>query len=82
MSKNINSTHQSHMAVPLDGLVNDKIGLDRFISFLTDVERDILNHKLDGWPETRIECKLNISHRQFKKIKEGILSKIKLAFTG
>jgi hypothetical protein len=72
-----NRTH-----IPLDDLVNDKIGMDRFLSYLTDVERNILNHKLDGWSDKKIESNLKISHRQFKKIRREILSKIKLAFTG
>ena len=72
---------KNRMVIPLDDLVNDKIGMDRFVTYLTDVERKIVNHKLDGWPDNRIEAELNISHRQFMKIREEILSKIELSFS-
>jgi hypothetical protein len=73
---------KNRMMIPLDDLVLDKIGMDKFFSYLTDVERKIVNHKLDGWHDNRIEAELKISHRQFMKIRGDILSKIELAFTG
>ena len=68
------------MKIPLDELVIDKISLERFYSMLTELEKIIVKWKLDGWSDKKTETTLKISHRQVKKLREGIRFKIKLAF--
>jgi hypothetical protein len=71
---------KNRMNIPLDELVIDKITTQGFFDTLTEIERMIVNYKLDGLPNRKIEFRLNISHSRFKKIRKEIRFKIKLAF--
>jgi len=71
---------KNRMTIPLDELVIDKIGLERFFEQLTELEKRIVNFRLDGWTNQSIMKKLKISYCRMKEIKRGIRFKISLAF--
>ena len=71
---------KNRMTIPLEDLVIDKITTEGFFDTLTEIERMIVNYKLDGLPNRKIEFRLNISHSRLKKIRREIRFKIKLAF--
>ncbi len=71
---------KNRTTIPLDQLVIDKIGSERFLAQLTEMERKIVRHKLEGCSDKKIKSKLKISDRQFGTAREEILFKIKLAF--
>jgi len=71
---------KNRMRIPLDELVIDKIGMERFYSMLTELEKILVKGKLDGWSDKKTETRLKISHRQFKKARQGIHFKINVAF--
>jgi FixJ family two-component response regulator len=68
------------MNIPLDELVNDKIGMDNFFSRLTRREKDFVARKLEGWSNKQIMEGLRISYSRLKEMMEDIRFKIELAF--
>ena len=72
---------KNRMEIPVDELVNDKIGMDRFYLHLTREEKDFIDSKLEGWSNKRIMKELRISVSSLKKMKDDIKFKIELAFT-
>ena len=71
---------KNRMTIPLEDLVIDKITMEGFFDTLTEIERIIVNYKLDGLSNTKIDFRLNISYSRLKKIRKEIRFKINLAF--
>lgn len=71
---------KNRMTIPLEDLVIDKITTEGFFDTLTEIERMIVNYKLDGLSDRKIEFRLNMSHIRFKRIRKEIRLKIRLAF--
>jgi len=74
------SIFKNKMRIPLDELDIDKIGMERFYSMLTELEKIIVKWKLDGWSDKNTETRPKISHWQFKKARQEIRFKIGLVF--
>jgi DNA-directed RNA polymerase specialized sigma24 family protein len=71
---------KNRMNIPLDELVNDKIGMDNFFSRLTRREKDFVARKLEGWSNKQIMEGLRISYSRLKEMMEDIRFKIELTF--
>ena len=67
---------------PLDEVVLDKIGLERLYAKLTDLEKRIVDWKLEGCSDGRVRSEMRISVCLLREIKKSIRNKMWVAFTG
>jgi hypothetical protein len=63
-------------------MVLDKIGIEGFYAKLTELEKKIVDWKLDGCSDRWVRSKLRISFCLLREIKKSIRNKMCLAFTG
>ena len=72
----------NNRVAPLDELVLDKIGVERFYAKLTELEKRIVDWKLEGCSDRRVRSQMRISVCLLKEIKKSIRNKMCVVFTG